>query len=99
MKRDIGRTEASRQYAVAHAAHYEAKDLRGALLLYQAVLAAHPDTQEAGYARSQIQNIIKEVIPERELLEAQMDRAMVHFGGDRQQERPVPVTPPGEARA
>ena len=99
MRDDTGLTEASRQYAAAHTVHYEAKDLREALLLYKGVLAAHPDTQEAGYARSQIQNIIKEVIPERELLEAQMDRAMVHFGGCRKLERRTPVTPPGEAIA
>ena len=93
MRNDTSLEKANQQYAAAHAAHYEAKDLREALLLYKGVLAAHPDTQEAGYARSQIQNIIKEVIPERELLEAQMERAMFHFGGDRRLEGMVPATP------
>jgi hypothetical protein len=99
MRNDKGLTEASRQYAAAHAAHYETKDLREGLELYRGILAAHPDTQEAGYSRSQIQNIIKEVVPERELLEAQVGMAMAHFGGDRQQERRIPVTPTAEARA
>jgi hypothetical protein len=98
MKNDTGLTEASQRYAAAHAAHYETKDLRQALELYKSILAAHPDTQEAGHSRSQIQNIIKEVVPERELFEAQVGIAMAHFGGDRQQERRIPVTPVTEAR-
>lgn len=87
MKNDTALTEASRQYAAAHAAHYETKDLREALELYRSILAAHPDSQEAGYSRSQIQNIIQEVVPERELLEAEVGMARAHF-------RPL-----GEARA
>ena len=75
------------------------RNLREALALYKGILAAHPDTQEAGYSRSQIQNIIKEVVPERELFEAQVGMAMAHFGGDRQQETRIPVTPVMEARA
>jgi len=99
MRNNPGLTEASRQYAEAHAAQYETKDLREALELYKGILAAHPDSQEAGYSRSQIQNIIKEVIPERELFEAGVGMAVAHFGGDQQQERQIPVTPMGEARA
>ncbi len=99
MKNDTGLTEASRQYAAAHAAHYETKDLREALELYRGVLAAHPDSQEAGYSRSQVHNIVKEVVPDWELLEAEVGMAMAHFAGDRRQERRIPVTPTGEARA
>jgi hypothetical protein len=99
MKNDTSLTEASRQYAAAHAAHYETKDLRKALELYKGILAAHPDSQEAGYSRSQIHNIIKEVVPERELFEAEVGMATAYFGGDRQQDRPIPVKPMGEARA
>jgi hypothetical protein len=99
MRNDTGMTEASQQYAAAHAAHHGTKDLRAALELYKGILAAYPDTQEAGYSRSQIQNIIKEVVPERELLEAQAGMAMAHFGEDRQQEGRIPVPPMGEARA
>jgi hypothetical protein len=98
MRNDSVMTQAGQQYAVAHAAHYETKALREALELYKGVLAAHPDTQEAGYARAQIQNIIKEVIPEQELFEAQVGRAMIHFGWDRKQERPAPATPVVESR-
>lgn len=98
MRNDTGLTEANRQYAAAHAAHYETKDLRVALELYRGILAAQPDSKEAGYSRSQIQNIIKDVVPERELFEAEVGMAMAHLGGDRQQERPIPATPVGEAR-
>jgi hypothetical protein len=97
MRNDTGLTEASRQYAAAHAAHYETKHLREALERYRGILAAHPDTQEAGYSRSQIHNIIKEVVPERELFEAEVGMAMAHFGGDRQQEIRIPVAPVIEA--
>jgi hypothetical protein len=72
--------------------------LREALEFYKGIVAAHPDTREAGYSQSQIQNIIKEVVPERELFEAQVGMAMAHFGGDRQQERRIPVMPVMEAR-
>ena len=99
MRNDTGLTEASQKYAAAYAAHYGTKDLREALEFYQGIVAAHPDTQEAGYSRSQIQNIIKEVVPEQELFEAQVDMAMVRFGGDRQQEGPIPVPPVMEVRA
>jgi hypothetical protein len=99
MRNDTGMTEASQQYAAAYAAHYGTKNLREALEFYKGIVAAHPDTQEARYSRSQIQNIIKEVVPERELFEAEVDMAMAHFGGDRQQERRIPVTPMGEAGA
>ena len=97
MRNDTGMTEASQQYAAAYAAHYGTKNLREALEFYQGIVAAHPDAQEAGYSRSQIQNIIKEVVPERELLEAQVGMAVAHFGWDRPPEIRVPVTPVTEA--
>lgn len=97
MKNDTGLIEASQQYAVALAAHYETKDLREALELYKRILAMHADAKEAGYSRSQIQNIVKKVVPEHELFDAQVGMAMAHFRGDRQQERQIPVTPVMEA--
>ena len=99
MRSDTRPTEASQQYAAAYAAHYETKDLREALELYKGILATLPDTQEAGYARSQILNIVKEVAPERELFEAQVGVAMANFG-DRPQERWMWIlgTPVMEAR-
>lgn len=73
-------TEAGRQYAVAHAAHYETKNLCEALGLYGNVITAHSGSQEAGYSRSQMQNIIKSVVPEEVLLAAQINLALAHCG-------------------
>ncbi len=78
MRNDIGLTEAGLHYAAAHAAHYGTKDLGRALELYQDIVTAHPNSQEAGYSRSQIQNIVKSVVPKQELLDAQADLARAH---------------------
>ena len=78
MKKIAEKTEAGRQYAVAHEAHYATKDLTGALGRYRAVMAAHPETQEAEYSRSQIQNIVSSVVPKQELFDAQVELALVH---------------------
>jgi hypothetical protein len=42
-------------------------------------MASHPGTQEAGYSRAQVQNIINTVVPEQELLDAQVELAVAHF--------------------
>lgn len=71
-------TDAGQDYAAAHAAHYGSKDLRGALDLYRDVIATHPNTQEAGYSRSQIQNIVTSVVPKQALFDVQVDLAIAH---------------------
>ena len=76
MRDDNETTKADRQYEAAYAAHYKTKNLREALELYKGVLADHPDTQEAGYSRSQMQNIVKSVVPEEKLLDAQVKLAL-----------------------
>ena len=73
-------TEAGRSYAAAYAAHYTDHDLPTALQLYLKVLSAHANTPEAGYARSQAQNIINATVPDQELLDAQVKLAVDHFG-------------------
>jgi hypothetical protein len=98
MKNHTGLRGARQQYAAAQAAQFETKDLHEALELYKRIVAAHPDAKEAGYSRSQIQNIVKNVVPEDELLEAQVSMAMAHLGGDRRQAREIPVAPALEAR-
>ena len=80
MKKDTGLTEAREQYAAAYAVHYASRDLRDALELYQKVMAAHPNTEEASYSRMQIQNIARAVVPEQEFFDAQVGMAMAHFG-------------------
>ena len=70
---------ASRQYAAAYAVHYTGRDLPVALQLYKQLMASHPSTQEAGYSRTQVQNIVNTVVPKQELLDAQMGLVLVHF--------------------
>jgi len=78
MKKAAKKTEAGQQYAMAHASHYTTKDLSQALGLYRAVMDAHPESQEAEYSRSQIQNIVSSVVPKQELFDAQVELALVH---------------------
>ena len=47
--------EADQQYATAYDMHYTTKDIHKAFTLYEDIIAAHPDTKEAGYSKSQIQ--------------------------------------------
>ena len=77
-------TESARDYATAYAAHYTDHDLPTALQLYLKVMASHPGTKEAGYARAQAQNIINATVPDQELLEAQVELAVAHFGPENQ---------------
>ena len=60
---------AEEKYSEAHKLHYGEKCLRPALDLYLAILNDHADSFEAGFALSQIQNIVNSVVPKAELLE------------------------------
>ena len=71
--------DAGRRYEAAHQAHYSARDLPLALDLYQGVLTAHPRSTEAGFSRTQIQNIANSVIPPQALLDAQISLIVAHF--------------------
>jgi hypothetical protein len=79
MGKDRATTLAGRRYAAAHEAHYATKDLHEALELYKGVMAVHPDTQEAEYSRTQMHNIVKSVIPEQELLAANVDMTLARL--------------------
>ena len=82
MRHETEPTAASRQYAVAYAAHYTGRDLPLALQLYKNLMVSHPSAQETNYARMQIQNIVNAVVPKQELLDAQMELVLVHFKHD-----------------
>ncbi len=83
MGNETKRTEATRQYATAYAAHYTKRDLPLALQLYMRLLASHRSAPEADYSRMQVQNIVSAVIPKQELLDAQMELIRLHFDHDR----------------
>jgi len=75
-------TESGRDYAAAYATHYTDRDLPTALQLYLKVAASHPGTKEAGYSRSQAQNIINATVSDQELLDVQVALAVEHFAKD-----------------
>jgi len=72
-------TEAGQQYAKAYDAHYTSKNMQKAFNLYGLVIAEHPDSPEAEYSRSQIQNIVNSVVPKQESADALAKLALIHF--------------------
>jgi len=79
MSDDGALTEVAREYAAAYAAHYSQRDLAMALQLYERLIASHSSAREAGYSRTQVQNIVHAVVSEQELLDAQMELAFAHL--------------------
>jgi hypothetical protein len=75
-------TEAGQQYATAYDAHYTTKDMYKAFKLYGRIIATHPDTDEAGYSRSQVQNIVNAVVPKQKVMDALVELALTHFEQD-----------------
>jgi len=91
----IPHTAAGRKYAAAHAAHYATKDLYEALQLYKRVMAAYPNTREAQYSQTQIYNIVKSVVPEQDLLAAQVELTLARLEHEeRSKLEPAPLTLP-----
>lgn len=82
MRNDPEFTDAGRLYAAAYTAQYKERNLRVALQLYLNVIASHPGDSEAVYSRMQIQNIINAVVPQKELLDAQVELAVAHLEHD-----------------
>ena len=75
-------TEAGQQYATAYDAHYTTKDMYKAFKLYGRIIADHPDTHEAGYSRSQVQNIVNAVVPKQTVMDALVELARTLFEQD-----------------
>ena len=79
MRDETRPSEPDRRYASAHELHYGSKNLRGALDHYLEIMVIDAGTPEAGYARSQIDNIVKAVVPEQTLFDAQVELAGRHL--------------------
>jgi len=79
---DTRPTEAGQQYATAYDAHYKTKDVYKAFKLYERIIAAHPDTHEAGYSRAQVQNIVNTVVPKQKVMDALAALAITYFEQD-----------------
>ena len=73
MKSETKLTEAAKQYLEAYEEHYTTKDLIKAINLYKGIMAAHPNAKEAEYSQTQIQNIVKSLVPNQRLLDAQVE--------------------------
>ena len=80
MRNETELAEAGKHYARAYAAHYTAQDLHRAIDLYKGVMTAYPNTKEAEYSQTQIQNIVQRVVPEQRLLDAQVELALNCIG-------------------
>jgi hypothetical protein len=94
MSEDNARTEAARAYAAGYAAHYSERDLTMALQLYKKLIASHASAREAGYSRTQVQNIVTAVVPEQELLDAQIELALARLEHQISPDAgPIPVAP------
>lgn len=79
MKNNDNPTEASKHYAAAYEMHYEKKDLRDAFERYKRIITIHQNTPEAQYAQSQINNIINNVVPKQDILDAQVNLLSSHL--------------------
>ena len=58
------------------------EDLPKAFKLYRGIIADYPETEEAGYSLSQVQNIVNAVVPKKEVMDALVALTLVHFKQD-----------------
>jgi hypothetical protein len=72
-------TEAGRKYASAYDAHYGRREIGEACTLYEDIIANHQGTREAGYSRSQVRNIVNDVVSKEKILNALLELARSHF--------------------
>ena len=75
-------TATGKQYTTAHDMHYRTKDMPKAFELYRGIITDYPDTKEAGYSLSQIHNIVKDVVPKQEVMDALVSMTLDHFEQD-----------------
>ena len=71
--------EAGQQYATAYDMHFTTKDVHKAFTLQEDIIAAYPDTKEAGYLRTQVQNIVNAVVPKKKFMDSLVELARIHF--------------------
>ena len=79
MSADSGDSKATGDYQKAYAAHYKSKNLEDAIERYRKIIKTHDNAKEAGYARAQLLNIVGNVVPPEELLDAQIKLALAQL--------------------
>ena len=72
-------TEAGRKYSIAYDAQYTTKDIHKAFTLYADIIAAHPNTEEDGYSKSQVQNIVNAVVSKKKNMDSLLELLRIHF--------------------
>ena len=72
-------TEVGRKYSTAYDAQYTTKDIHKAFTLYADIIVAFSDTEEAGYSRSQVQNIVNTVVPKNKIMDSLLELLRIHF--------------------
>jgi hypothetical protein len=82
MKNRNNVTVANQDYTKAHDMHYKTKDLPKAFKLYRGIIADYPETKEAGYSLSQVQNIVNAVVPKQEVMDALVALTLALFEKD-----------------
>ncbi len=92
MSRETELSAAAQQYAKAHASHYTERNWLAALRSYEDIITYHPSSREAGYARTQIRNIVTLVLPAEELLSAELALVRHHLQPERA-ESMAPLSP------
>lgn len=60
--------EAGKKYAAAYETHYTQQNFHSAFCQYVDLIDLYPDSLEAKYARTQLDNIVKALIPDDERL-------------------------------
>lgn len=82
MKNDTIIPQADQQYEKAYSTHYTMKNLYEAFVLYASIMVEYPDTKEAGYSRTQVENIVNAVVSKQEITDVLMDLALSHLKQD-----------------
>ena len=91
MSKDKELSQAAQSYADAYTSHYSERDYPAALRSYDQVIALHPSAPEAEYSRTQIRNIVRNVVPAKELLAAQLELVLRYLKSD--DDSPAAVSP------
>jgi len=72
-------TVAGQDYEKAYGMHYKTKDLPKAFKLYRGIISDYPGSDEARYSLSQVKNIVNEVVPKQEVMDALVAMTLAHF--------------------
>ena len=87
-------SRSGQHYAEAYGIHYGIKDLNAALIAYKDIVVRYPDTKEAGYSRSQVLNIVRDVVPGELLFKVQLNLALNYSNRNNTSHKRKVASPP-----